>query len=403
MSHQLPNQPGYTGEKNQMSEPNKVDTPSLTVASVYASRAQGPANRAPWMHPMCQPLDIDRKGPFVVLPDGRLLTADAQGLSTSDDDGRTWKEFMPAAFDQDPTEPASCYLMVTAAGALVMVYLALRSSRRRFSWDDRTGEPLPDCCLEMCAVRSLDGGKTWSTPQRLLDGYNGNFFGFIQTRRGRLVVVAEHLLSHPGRLAVCSLISDDDGRSWRRSNLIDLGGHGHHDGATEPTVVELSDGRLLMLIRTNLGYFWQAFSDDGGRYWRTVQPSQIDTSSAPGHLVRLQSGRLVLVWNRRNPSDGVWPLANPGDQHNESPSSWHREELSIAISEDDARTWSRPIVIASLRGGQLSYPLVLERRAGELWVIAGFASRKWFNEEPVALRMKLGEEALVRELGEGGA
>jgi predicted neuraminidase len=195
------------------------------------------------------------------------------------------------------------------------------------------------------------------------------------------------------------LISDDDGQSWLRSNLIDLGGHGHHDGATEPTVVELSDGRLMMLIRTNLGFFWQAFSDDGGRYWRTIQPTPIDTSSAPGRLVRLQSGRLVLVWNRRNPSDGAWPLVNPSDQHNEFPSSWHREELSISVSEEDGRYWSNPIVIARLRGGQLSYPYVLERRAGELWVIAGFAARKWFNEDPVALRVKLDEAALVREIG----
>lgn len=59
----------------------------------------------------------------------------------------------------------------------------------------------------------------------------------------------------PSIRAVCSLISDNDGRSWLRSNLIDLGGHGHHDGATEPTVVELSDGRLMRLIRTNLGFF----------------------------------------------------------------------------------------------------------------------------------------------------
>lgn len=106
----------------------------------------------------------------------------------------------------------------------------------------------------------------------------------------------------------------------------------------------------------------------------------------------------MLVWNRRNPSDGAWPLVNLSDQHNEAPSSWHREELSISMSEDDGRTWSNPIVIARLRGGQLSYPYVLERRAGELWVIAGFAARKWFNEDPVALRVKLDEADLVREI-----
>ena len=382
-----------------MIQPSRSDT-SLpqTVDAIYASRSRALGEGAPWIHPVCQRLGISRKGPFAILADQRLLTMDAHGLSASNDDGQTWTDFIPAAHGQDPTEPASCYLIMTPAGTLVMVYLDLLSSRRRFSWDAENGEPKPDCYLELCVVRSLDEGRTWTAPQRLLDGYNANFFGFIKTSGGRLVIVAEHLVSNPGRWVVCSLISDDDGQSWQRSNFIDLGGHGHHDGATEPTVVELSDGRLMMLIRTNLGFFWQAFSDDSGRYWRTIQPSEIDASSAPGYLVRLQSGRIALVWNRRNPSDRVWPLVNPTAQHNELPASWHREELSIAITADDGQTWSHPLTIAGLRGGQLSYPHVFERRAGELWVIAGFASRKWFNDDPIGLDLRIDERALVDEL-----
>jgi hypothetical protein len=197
---------------------------------------------------------------------------------------------------------------------------------------------------------------------------------------------------------VCSFISDNDGKSWLRSNFIDLGGHGHHDGATEPTVAELSDGRLLMLIRTNLGFFWQAISDDGGRYWRTIGQSQISASSSPGQLIRLRSGRLLFVWNQRDPEDGkVCPLIKPDDQHSEFPASWYREELSVAISEDDGRNWSRPIVIARIKGGQVSYPYVLERREGELWIIPGFASWKWFNEDPVTLGMRILESDLLHK------
>ena len=72
-------------------------------------------------------------------------------------------------------------------------------------------------------------------------------------------------------------------------NIIDLGGHGHHDGAMEPTMVELSDGRLWMLIRTNLDRFWSAFSSDQGLSWRVIRPSDIDTSSAPAAMARLAS------------------------------------------------------------------------------------------------------------------
>ena len=348
----------------------------------------------PWVHPLCQTLDVSKNGPFVSLPDGNLLTVGGRGMQISRDEGKTWSAPRPVCPGINDGEPSSHHLLRTEKGVLVMVYLDFTTYK--FSWDNEAGEPGDDCRLELWAIRSLDGGETWVDRQRLLDGYNANFFGFIQTREGRLVVTVEHLLRNPGRWVVCSFISDDEGRTWERSNFIDLGGHGHHDGATEPTVAELSDGRLLMLIRTNLDRFWQAISEDGGRYWRIIQPSPIDASSSPGHLIRLHSGRLVLVWNRLNPEGGVFPRSKPGPA-SEVAASWHREELSIAFSEDDGRSWTRPVVIARQRGGQLSYPYLFERRPGELWIIVGFAFRKGWKE-PMSLRLKLNEEEFVRSI-----
>jgi len=349
-----------------------------------------------WVHPLCRPLQVDRNGPFVLMEDGSIATVDKEGFRVSRDDGRTWSEAWPVCEGINPDEPASFQMLRTRDGTIVIVYLDFTTYN--FSWDEERGEPKEDCRLELCAVRSTDGGRTWTDRQKLLGGYNANFFGFIQTSGGRLVATIEHLVSDPGRWIVCSFISDDEGVSWRRSNLIDLGGHGHHDGATEPTVAELNDGRLLMLIRTNLDRFWQAFSDDGGRYWRTVLPSRIDASSSPGYLLRLGSGRLVLVWNRLNPEGGTWPRSEPGPASEERP-SWHREELSIAFSEDDGESWTEPVVIARQRGGQLSYPYIFERRPGELWVIAGFAFTEKMWKEPVPLRLRIDEEEFLRKKG----
>lgn len=351
--------------------------------------------QTPWLHRMCGDMSTIRKGPLTVLSDGSILHVDAEGLSRSHDDGATWTPTSPAAFGQNPTEPASCMVLEPKPGLLVMVFLEINSLRKKFGWNEAAGEPAEGCHLELHSIRSLDGGRTWGDRQCLLDGYNANFFGFIKTTQGRLVLVAEHLVTNPGRWVVCSFSSDDNGLSWRRSNLIDLGGNGHHDGAIEPTVAELGDGRLLMLIRTNLGRFWQAFSEDGGRYWRTLAPSSLDASSAPGQLLRLRSGRLIFVWNRLNPEDGrQWPL-NPPSASASVAASWYREELSIAYSEDDAQSWSKPLVLARLHGGQISYPQVLERRPGELWVIPGFVSRKWFNADPIPLAMRLSEVELT--------
>lgn len=360
--------------------------------AVYKARAAVAESRDVWLDPLCSSLPTGRKGPFLVRADGSLLTVDRIGLLSSRDDGATWGEPIPAALGQNPQEPASCAVVEPIPGTLVMVYLDMRT--RRFAWNAAVGEPGDEARLEMHAARSVDGGRTWGDARRLLSGYNGNFFGFIQTRSGRLVVAAEHLVGDPGRWVVCSFTSDDDGRTWFRGNFIDLGGHGHHDGAIEPTVAERGDGRLLMLIRTNLGQFWQAFSDDG-RFWRRIEPSPVSASSSPGQLLRLRSGRLLLVYNPRDPESGSWPLTKNDEQHSELPTSWHREELAAVVSSDDGETWSRPLVLARLQGGQISYPHVIERRAGEIWITAGFASRAWFNDDPVPVGVSIREAELV--------
>lgn len=352
--------------------------PAAFAASVLAFAALGGAaeEEARWVHPLCQPLAVDGNGPFVELADGKLMTIDAQGVRVSQDDGRTWSEVQQVCEGLDGLregrEPASSAIVRTQGGALVIVYLD--STTYNFSWDNAINQPKEDCRLEVWAIRSLDGGKTWIDRQRILEGYNPNFFGFIQTRGGRLVATVPHLVRDPGRYVACSLTSDDDGKTWQRSNLVDLGGHGHHSGAMEPTVAEWGDGRLLMMIRTHWGRFWEALSDDGGLSWRTVRPSQIESTSAPGVLLKLRSGRLAFVCNGKA----------------------DRTHLLLAFSEDDGETWTKPVVLARQKDGQLSYPFFLERRPGELWVIAGFAFRKGW-QEPVPLRLKVNEEAILSE------
>ncbi len=348
-----------------------------------------------WVHPACRPLDISQKGPFVLMPDGALGTVDDKGFSLSYDRGKTWSEPVFVCQGLNPAEPASYYLLRTRNNVLIMVYLNFEG--RKFSWDNERNEP-GYCRLEVWSIRSLDGGKTWVDNQRILEGYNPNFFGLIQTASGRVVAPLQHLVSNPGRLVVCSFYSDDDGRTWQRSNWIDLGGHGHHDGAFEPTIAELPDGRLLMLIRTGLDCFWQAISEDG-KYWRTIQPSTIDASSSPGYLLRLKSGRYVLVWNRLNPEGRVYEKTRPTPFHSELPASWHREELSLAFSEDGF-SWSWPVVIARQPGGQLSYPYMFEPEPGVLWVIAGFAFKKYW-QDPWPLKLELLEKDFIGAYDKG--
>jgi len=317
-----------------------------------------------WIHPKCSRLDLppDLLGPFVDLGDGKIMTIKPGGTIVSDDDGATWSE--PRLGDGADLPPWGL-LLRTRDGTLVLVYND--SSTFKWGWVDETREPIANVRGDVWAMRSLDNGETWIDRQQLLDGYCGGLIDIIETNGGDIVVPLPQLLYDPGRHATGTYVSADQGQTWTHSNVVDLGGHGHHDGGDEGTLVELGDGRLLMLLRTSWDCFWEVFSDDGGRSWRTFRPSQIDASSAPGHLARLASGRIALVWNRLYPHGRNY-YTRRGIQASDVPASNHREELSIAFSKDDGQSWTQPQVFAVDRDRRVSYPKIFERRPGELWI-----------------------------------
>jgi hypothetical protein len=73
----------------------------------------------------------------------------------------------------------------------------------------------------------------------------------------------------------------------------------------------------------------------------------------------------------------------------EVPTSWQRSELSIMFSDDEARTWSRPIVIARaiMKDKQASYPSVFEASPGKIWITTRFRGN---------LRIKLNEKDFIK-------
>jgi hypothetical protein len=177
------------------------------------------------------------------------------------------------------------------------------------------------------------------------------------------------------------VLSRDNGATWQLGAEIDLGQHGDHAGAVEPTVVELHDGRIWMLIRTNLGKFWEAFSSDGGLTWSTPAPTRIGSPSAPGYLLRLASGRIALIWNntmaRATELEGAQQGRVDGRQLNMS----LRDTLSLALSEDEGQSWTQPVEVA--RSVQLSYPGILEIAAGKLLCRCQLVLPGWDDLKPI--------------------
>jgi hypothetical protein len=110
-------------------------------------------------------------------------------------------------------------------------------------------------------------------------------------------------------------------------------------------------------------------------------PTDIDASSAPAYLARLRSGLVAMAWNRFYP-EGLsaeekarFPLRGGDRNLSERATSWYRGEVSLALSEDDGQTWTRPQVVMRCASRGLSYPFILERRPGLLWLMTRFNYR----------------------------
>ena len=311
-------------------------------------------------------------GPLVRLADGAILGIANNSGCISRDDGHTWTEHpmfkSPEKFDVAPGG-----MILTSRGVVVLSFTNLKELSG-WDWKEDISDA-PHAKVPTYAIRSLDGGKTWKDLQKLHDDWTGANRDMIETRDGSVVFTSMMLRHNPGRHTVLTYTSRNDGRTWLRSNVIDLGGIGHHSGVSESTLVQRRDDRLWMLMRTNWGSFWETFSDDEGLTWKDYRPTNILSSSTPGLLKRLASGRLVLVWNYPYPEGKTsYPLKGGDRQWSEVPVSNHRTELSIMFSDDDGKTWGRRTVIARITNEtmQLTYPNILEMRPGEVWVTTGF-------------------------------
>ncbi|HOE12233.1 MAG TPA: sialidase family protein [bacterium] len=312
-------------------------------------------------------------GPFVRLPDGGVLGLSDTETLVSRDEGVTWESHPLFGPDRKLEASGERALLRTKSGTIILLFLNMAEAV--WGWDAERSLPKPGTRLPVWSIRGTDDGQTWTDAQIIYEGYSGDIHHFIQTRNGRVVAPVQELMYEDGRHAIRARYSDDEGKTWRRSNLLDIGGRGHHDGLIEPTIAQLPDGRLWMLCRTNLGRFWSAFSDNDGEDWRILQPSDIPASSAPGTFTRLASGRLMLTWNRPLPEGATEVPAEAmegGDrQWSDERVSNFRAELSVALSSDDGKTWSKPVVVArrpDSPGASFAYSYVFEREPGELWL-----------------------------------
>lgn len=216
---------------------------------------------------------------------------------------------------------------------------------------------------------SRDRGKTWSQPHRVNfgHGYTGAMNSFIQLKSGRILgalsYASANFVDAVNQIEFRSVTfySDDGGESWHagQDNIrVPFGPQVAHPGAIEPVMVELRDGRVWILIRTQTLRFYEAFSSDGGKSWTEPRPSRFMAPDSPGAIRRLDDGRLLFVWN---------DLASyPGGVTGH----W-RQYLYAAISADDGKNWSPskfagPVIEPHRTGSRGDYPFLCQTADGKV-------------------------------------
>ena len=116
------------------------------------------------------------------------------------------------------------------------------------------------------------------------------------------------------------LYSTDDNKTFLKYTALDMEINEENGWIwSEPTLAELSDGRIAMLVRKNDGYLGYTESWDGGKTWCPMRQTDILNPSNKPKLIQMDKGRIAL-------------LNTPNNQRMRFP-------MELWISEDDMKTW----------------------------------------------------------------
>jgi len=185
---------------------------------------------------------------------------------------------------------------------------------------------------------SVDKGNSWSTLTKVTDGRIGAIRGFIQTNTGRLIFAFHRRQvgkkSPTGSCYTSSVFSDDHGKTWNKSASKVIAPvfenyNGNNYGAVEPNIVQLKDGSIKMICRTQTGYLYESTSKDNGVSWSKAKPSVFKSSNSPAHIFRLPNDHLILTWC----NTAVSELKTFGRIYT------NREVLTMAVSKDEGESW----------------------------------------------------------------
>ncbi|WP_145263953.1 exo-alpha-sialidase [Planctomycetes bacterium Pan216] len=130
--------------------------------------------------------------------------------------------------------------------------------------------------------------------------------------------------------------------------------------AIQPTLIHHKDGRLQALCRTKEGIVVTSFSSDGGKTWSPLEATSLPNPNSGIDAVTLDDGRFLLVYN---------PIGSPK-------SGWGRRDRLRLAQSHDGMNWETVGDFEQERGGEFSYPAIIQSADGKVHVTYTWKRRK---------------------------
>ena len=274
---------------------------------------------------------------LVELPNGDLMAAWYAGSREGNPDVAILGARLPAG--ETHWTPARVLVPAAHEGQGNPVLFLDRRDRVHLVYDTRYGPSWQEC--EVHFKISTDQGRTWG-PQCALHEEHGWMVRNkpIQLCNGEILLPIYDEIKWSSMV----LISSDEGDHWSVHGNVTA-----PTGCIQPTVIQSSDGELLMFLRTGGtgGCIRRTTSPDNGRTWTQTTGTDLPNPNSGIDMVRLANGHLVLCYND---------------------SSTARTPLTVALSTDEGETWPIRRHLETDEG-EYSYPAIIQTTDGLIHLI----------------------------------
>ena len=146
---------------------------------------------------------------------------------------------------------------------------------------------------------STNNGTTWNNDSTIITGHDYS----LAANNG--LMMQDYTLIRPyaydpgtGIYRSSTMSSRDGGVTWTTGGMVPASGVDTH-GDDEPSVVELSNHTLYMLMRNNGDHLYKSYSTDKGMTWTTPVASQFTAYATPACLYRYtwSPNKILVSWD----------------------------------------------------------------------------------------------------------